>query len=108
MLRGAPRLDPVGPLAAPHIQRPAGWPARDLGDQLGVRLAAPYALRRTVSLVPEILAEYLAGAVRVLTHPPSMASHRSAHSLRRTATMGGRTRRSDQTEIDTVTMTVSN
>src|SRR6202008_3561913 len=58
--------DRVGPLTTPHVERPAGWPAGDLSDQLRVRIAAPYPLRRTVSLVPEILAEHLPGAVCVL------------------------------------------
>ena len=39
-----------------------------------VRVAAPDPRRRTVPLVPEILAEHPDGIVTVLTHPPSMAS----------------------------------
>jgi hypothetical protein len=70
--------DSVGSLAASHIQRPAGWPARDLGDELRVRVAAPDLSRRTVALVPETLVEYATGAMSMFTHLPSMASRTSA------------------------------
>ena len=65
--------DGVGSLAGPGIQRLAGWQAGGLGDELRVRVAAPDPLRGTVPLVPEVRAESVAGAMIVLTHPPSIA-----------------------------------
>jgi hypothetical protein len=69
-------------LAAPSIQRPSRWPARDLGDKLRVRVAAPDPPLRTVPLVPVVLAEH-AIAMSVLTHLPSMACRESTRLSKR-------------------------
>jgi len=72
----AGKPDGIGPLAGAHIQRSARRPVGDFGNQLRVGVAAPNPLRRPVPLIPEALAEHPAGAVSVLTHPPSIACPR--------------------------------
>jgi hypothetical protein len=63
---------------APQVSQRAGAPgAEELGAADGVRVAAPDLPRRMVVLVPGALVEHRLGAVRVLTHQPSMAFGRS-------------------------------